>query len=235
MSLTASLNLSRTESRPTFTNSITINGAGTGGTSVETDISGAGINEKARVRLPAKRINRTASTSGLPSALTLIPVEPTTETAPTEVSEMKIPEPLSPDETQVAPAPLPTPRKVLPSSSSVPPPEYDERVVKFEHRLLEILITIFSSEAKLVANIVDTSKNIILNKADLVELISMLTGTNCVDIITAPIIGGCISRFKLFDQIERIFVDGVDFLITRNAEFNYITQYKVSLDKCFDK
>jgi hypothetical protein len=171
-------------------------------------------------------------------------------TAATAEGEQKAPSTASHEDqmsssTPLAPYGAVTPPSVQTSSSKtiepyVPalaplPVEHDDRVIRFEHRLLEILITIFSSETKLLANIIDVGNNIILNKMDLVELISMLTGTNCVDIITAPVMSGCISRFKLYDHIERIFVDGVDFLITRNAEFNYITQYRVSLDKCFDK
>jgi hypothetical protein len=237
MSLTASLNLSRTESRPTFTNSITINGTGTGGASVETDITGPGMNERARVKLPGKRINRTPNPS---SGLTLTPITAGSEDTISN-DEPEIIRKEEAEATESVPTPIPsiTAKKASMSQSltQLPAPEpveHDERVIRFEHRLLEILIAIFSSEAKLVANIVDTSKNIILNKSDLIELISMLTGTSCVDIITAPIITGCLSRFKLYDHIDRIFVDGVDFLITRNAEYNYITQYKVSLDKCFD-
>jgi hypothetical protein len=92
---------------------------------------------------------------------------------------------------------------------------------------------LFSNELNLLGNIVDLSHNIIMKKGDLEELIQLLTGASVVNILTEPIIKGCLAKIKLYDQVDRIFVDGVDFHITKNKEYNFISQYKICLTKCF--
>ena len=108
------------------------------------------------------------------------------------------------------------------------------RIQQFEHRLLELILITFSNDIQMISHVIEPTKNIILCKSDLIELIQILTGYSRVSIETEPIFKGCTyCREKLFDSITKILVNGSDFYITANEQYNLFSQYHVSLERCF--
>jgi hypothetical protein len=182
--------------------------------SVDTEANAGNTGEKTHIRHLSKSLSKSSSKSQLENIEMpeSVKQEPSLQLEPIQEKERSFTE-------------YPTLRE----ESS----EIFDRVTKFEHRFLELMIILFSNELHLLGNIVDLSHNIIMKKGDLEELIQLLTGASIVDIQTEPIIKGCLSKVKLYDQITRILVDGVDFHITKNKEYNFIAQYKICLGKCF--
>ena len=126
------------------------------------------------------------------------------------------------------------PSAPLPAYPVLKDDDETSRIQQFEHRLLELILITFSNDLQLIQHVIEPGKNIILCKTDLIELIQILTGSSRVAIETEPVFKGCTyCKEKLFDSITKILVNGCDFYITANKQYNLFSQYHVSLDECF--
>jgi hypothetical protein len=109
----------------------------------------------------------------------------------------------------------------------------DERKTEFEKTLLQILIKKFTNEKQLMQNILDINKNIILSASELCELIKMMVGVE-------PLFAfeeegkSCFAKIGIYQLVKSIKVNGYDFSVAYNYEYNFFSQYRVSLDKVSD-
>ena len=109
----------------------------------------------------------------------------------------------------------------------------DTRKTDFMIEYSKILHNFFTNKKKLLVHLLHISNNIILSKQELIRLISILTGSANVKIDSEPVKSGCCFGKKLYENITKIIVDGMDFWISQNDLFNYLREY-VCVDKCFD-
>lgn len=104
----------------------------------------------------------------------------------------------------------------------------------FKTLLLEILIGLFSQDMHLINNVIEPTGDVILTVFDLKSLIVSLTGSSKVDIITEPLSSDCNclwNSIPLYKFISKIKVDGNDFNITHNNEYNILVNHKICLTK----
>ena len=104
----------------------------------------------------------------------------------------------------------------------------------FKTLLLEILIGLFSQDINLINNVIEPTGDVILSVYDLKSLIKILTGSSKVDIIQEPLSSDCSclwNSLPLYKFISKIKVDGNDFHITHNNEYNILANHKICLTK----
>jgi hypothetical protein len=129
------------------------------------------------------------------------------------------------------------PPSVLPALSPYPKleasaPTLQSNEITFKLKLLSILQNLISSDFSLIQNLIETTKNIILNVNDLHELISILCETNNIDIISRPKVSGCCASASslIYYEIERSVVNGFDLMIAYNNVYNTLRSNNISLD-----
>ncbi len=130
-------------------------------------------------------------------------------------------------ETDPSPTPALTEQDPLPITRTDDEPA--SQIV--EHKLLQVLVGLFSQDITLIKNVIEPSEGIILTKTDLVDLIQTITGEQNVEIISEPPHVKCFEKLKMWDIITRIKVNNLDFHVEYNHQYNQLQQYHISLTK----
>ncbi len=112
----------------------------------------------------------------------------------------------------------------------------EDRRTLFEKRLLGICLAVLSENNKvLINNIIDITGDIILSKLDLVELISIITGSTDVSIVTGDrsVKMSCLNSKKipLWVPVAKIIVNNQDFYVAYNRIHTMFADYKITLEK----
>lgn len=212
-----------TEVKPSITNNVVINPSTSEPNSV-TITQSDGLN---KIKLPPKHVKPKDFVSVSERSS-----EPITETIPERPVGL---EPRSGEPVTEAIAEPSIPDTIVERGSFAPGNviPVDDPINIFEHKLLRIVIGIFQQDMKLIKNIIEPSKDIVLTKTDLIDLIKTLTGEAEVEIMSSPPSSSCFGRVKFIDKIDRIVVGEGDFGIIYNTTYNRLKQYHIALDKCF--
>jgi len=112
----------------------------------------------------------------------------------------------------------------------------EDRRTLFEKRLLGICLAVLSENNKvLINNIIDITGDIILSKLDLIELISIITGSTDVSIVTGDrsVKMSCLNSKKipLWVPVAKIIVNNQDFYVAYNRIHTMFADYKITLEK----
>lgn len=206
-----------TEVKPTITNNVVINPS----TTESSEVSITQSDGTNKIRLPPKQI-KTIARSFKPEPVSTASAEPISVESTTN-------EPITPLETAATNQRL----TIEPTVPETIVERIDDPIPLFEHKLLRIVIGIFQQDMKLIKNIIEPSKDIVLTKTDLIDLIKTLTGESEVEITSSPQPSSCLARIKFIDKIDRIVVGDGDFSIIYNTTYNKLKQYHIALDKCF--
>ena len=87
---------------------------------------------------------------------------------------------------------------------------------------------------KLIANIIDQSGKIIINANDLVQAISLILNIdfNLIKLSYEDPEPGCLKHVNPIKKISSIKINGLDFKLQYNKEFNILEdQFNISLEK----
>ena len=112
----------------------------------------------------------------------------------------------------------------------------EDKRTAFEKRLLGIYTYVLSTNDKvLLNNIIDITGDIILAKADLIELIKIITGADDVSIVTGDrsVKMSCLNSKKipLWVPVSKIIVNSQDFYVGYNRIHTMFAEYKITLEK----
>ena len=106
-----------------------------------------------------------------------------------------------------------------------------ERRNIFESQLLAILIGKFQDEKALMKNILDLNKHIILSEEELTQLIGVLID-GALPIFSYDVDStSCCTKIGVYKLIKSIKINGLDFSVAYNREYNFFSQYMISLDR----
>ena len=106
----------------------------------------------------------------------------------------------------------------------------EQTITEFEHQLLQILVGLLGSDFKMIKQVIEPDKKIMLTKADLITLITLLTGTPKVVINSSVPSNCCLKSAEIYD-VESIIVDGLDFTIDYNRIATLVSSYQISLER----
>jgi hypothetical protein len=84
-----------------------------------------------------------------------------------------------------------------------------------------------TTNAKLIANLIDQSNKIIIDGTTLIQLISLLTEVPASLIILrcqSDTEGGCFAKISMITKIEDIKVNNLDFRLQYNGKYNILTE-----------
>ncbi len=229
MSFTASLSLSKHESKPTITNNINVYPTG-----------GIKSNGVVHAKMP------TSTKPVMMRSMSQRPLPATTEmaSAPPVEQSPSIPTTLEnhDDEKLEDYPPAPTPVAYQDASTQTEEPIEEEpvttqRIQLFEKSLLQILVKMFGSDKTLLKHMLEPIDKIILKHNNFMALISILTGSENIHMEMEPMIKGCCTSSAHKDvipvRITKILVNGVDFFINYNELYNMFTKYNIYTDRCF--
>jgi hypothetical protein len=106
-----------------------------------------------------------------------------------------------------------------------------ERRNTFESQLLAILIGKFQDEKALMKNVLDLNKHIILSEEELTQLIGVLID-GALPIFSFDVDStSCCTKIGVYKLIKSIKINGLDFSVAYNREYNFFSQYMISLDR----
>jgi hypothetical protein len=107
----------------------------------------------------------------------------------------------------------------------------EQTITEFEHQLLQILVGLLGSDFKMIKQVIEPDKKIMLTKADLITLITLLTGTPKVVINSSVPSNCCLKSAEIYEDVESIIVDGLDFTIGYNRIATLVSSYQISLER----
>jgi hypothetical protein len=107
----------------------------------------------------------------------------------------------------------------------------EQTITEFEHQLLQILVGLLGSDFKMIKQVIEPDKKIMLTKADLITLITLLTGTPKVVINSSVPSNCCLKSAEIYEDVESIIVDGLDFTIGYNRLATLVSSYQISLER----
>ena len=105
----------------------------------------------------------------------------------------------------------------------------------FKHLAVSFSNILKSNNPKLIANLVDQSGKVILSASDLITAIALILGINesSVKISYEDPEAGCLAKVNPIKKISSIKVNGYDFQLAFNKEYNTLTDdFGVSLVSC---